>query len=871
VLYRSDAFTVTATSVRQGPFRAVARGRDRIESNYQRAAVEVNFKFSLNGEDNERVPGEDHLIYLRPRDGRLITPVYTFGVLDPPATPEPRLAAEEPEEGPVAVTFRLDLRHVLAAMETAGSYEPPNGEPIAAGDLEGVYAVGNVAPLSWDFGALRPGAPAELRDPDGDGIFEVTLTFAATFSRPLQEDGTVVWERGRDLSRFPAHSSPQPLVDALYRLALEELLELRNAEGTFDAGARWPGVWTRDLAWSTLLGLALVAPEEVRRGLEARVDGEGRIRQDSGSGGSWPVSTDRVAWALAAWELYAATGDREWLRTAHDVIRRSLEADLVVAFDPATGLFRGETTFLDWREQSYPRWMEPADIGVSEALGTNVLHHGAHRVLGHMARLLGEPSERWDGVADAVARGIEEHLWRPDAGLHGAYLYGRWFPGLEPRAEMLGEGLAVVTGAAGGERARRAVAAGPVVPFGVPSFWPYIPDVPPYHNAGVWPQVVGFRAWAAAEAGNTAAVEHALASLYRGAALFLTNKENWVAATGHFEGTEVNSDRFGASIAAQLATVYRVLFGIRLHEDRLELEPFVPPAWAGTRTLDGLRYRDATLAVTVHGFGAAPREVRLDGAVVPRAEVPADLTGEHRLEITLDGRMPGGSVNLVANLATPATPRPRWEAGVLTWPPVPGADRYEVVRDGRTVVVTRRDRAAVAVETGMAELQVRALDAAGLASFLSAPLRVGQDSATWLVEAEDAASEVGGASGAGVRLAVGSAALVVPFEVPVAGWYAIDLRYANGSGPVSYGDQAAIRTLAVDGRRAGTLLLPQRGMGRWDLFGDSNAVVVELGAGPHSLAVSLAPEDRNMNGAVNEALVDGVRFTRLAGGPTGAP
>jgi hypothetical protein len=60
-------------------------------------------------------------------------------------------------------------------------------------------------------------------------------------------------------------------------------------------------------------------------------------------------------------------------------------------------------------------------------------------------------------------------------------------------------------------------------------------------------------------------------------------------------------------------------------------------------------------------------------------------------------------------------------------------------------------------------------------------------------------------------------------------------------------------------------------MGRWDLFGDSNAVVVELGAGPHSLAVSLAPEDRNMNGAVNEALVDGVRFTRLAGGPTGAP
>ena len=880
VLYRSDAFTLTATSVEQGELHAVAVSRDRIESTYQRAATEVNFKFSLNGEDNERVPGEDHMVYLRPEGGRLVTPVYTFGVLDPPATPEPRPAAATPEEGPVEVTFRLDLGPALESWRTRGSYDPPSGAPIAAADFAGVYVVGNVPPLSWDFGALAPGSPVELHDPDGDGVYEVTLPFEASFARPQTADGRVIWKLERDLSRFPRHRSPQPLVDALHRLALEELLELRREDGALDAGGRWPGVWTRDLAWSTLLGLALVAPEQVRAGLLARVDEDGRIVQDGGTGGSWPISTDRVAWALAAWELYAATGDREWLATAYGVIRRSAEADLEVALDRETGLFRGESTFLDWREQSYPRWMTPADIGASQALGTNALHYGAYRVLARMARELGESEEsaaRWDGVAEAVRGGLDRHLWQEERGTYGTYRHGRAFPSLEPRPEMLGEALAVVLGAADEERRRRIVRRVPVVPFGVPSFWPYVPDVPPYHNAGVWPQVVGFHAWAAAEAGNAAAVEHALASLYRAAGLFLTNKENWVAATGHFEGTEVSSDRFQASAAAQLATVYRVLFGIRLHADRMELRPFVPRPYAGTRTLEGLRYRGAILNVTVHGFGDAPREVRLDGRVVPRAEIPAELTGEHTLEITLNGEMPAGGIELVGNVAAPATPEARLEGDRLVWHPVPGAARYEVVRNGEPLLVTEATEARAVETAGVAEYQVRAVDGRGLASFLGEPIRVGPDAATRIVEPPVATREPrAGRSDpehadhpvAGyARLTLDrNTALELPISVESAGWYAIDARYANGSGPVSYGDRAATRALEVDGRPAGTLLMPQRGADRWDDWGYTNPVRVYLEPGPHTVTVAYRPANRNMSGETDEALLDHLRVTRLAGG-----
>lgn len=870
-LYRSETFTVTDTSVRQGPFRAVATSRERIESNYQRAAGEVNFKFSINGLDNEHPPGDDYMIYLRPVGGRIITPVYRFGELEPPRTPEPMLASASREEGPVDVTFRLDLRHVLDSLRTYGVYTPPNGAPIRAGELEAVYVIGNTEPLSWDFGALIPDAPVRLHDPDGDGIYETTLRFDARFARPLTPDGRAVWALERDLGQFPTLESPHRLVDALHRLALEELLELQREDGALNAGGRWPGVWTRDLAWGALLGVVIAMPDAVKTGLLTRVDTLGRIIQDSGSGGSWPVSTDRVAWSLAAWELFSVTGDTAWLRTAHDVIRRSAEADLAVAFDSAAGLFRGESSFLDWREQSYPRWMDSKDIGHAQALGTNVLHYGSYVVLGRMARLLGEPAEQWDEVASAIREGLRGRLWQADAGFHAQYRYGRLSMAISPRAELLGEALAMILGIHDEDQLALAVRRAPVVPFGVPSFWPYIPDVPPYHNAGVWPQVVGFMAWASAEAGNAPAVEHALASLYRGAALFLTNKENWVATTGHFEGTEVNSDRFMASAAAQLATSYRVLFGIRLEADRMVFRPFVPRAYAGTRTLRNLRYRDATLTVTVHGFGGAPREVRLNGRIAPAAEIPATLTGAHTLEIMLDGSQPPDSLHLVDNVSAPRTPATRLEGSRMVWAPVAGAERYVVHRDGNPIAELSDTAFAVPDSGGIAEYQVRA-DGARHASFLSEPRRAGGAAATRIMEPAGAALETEGTGwdGAGyVTLDAASPPLDIALLVDRAGWYALDVRYANGSGAASYGYRGVARALLVDGVTAGTLLLPQRGIGRWDDWGYSNAVRVWLAAGNHVVSIAYRPEYRNMDGTVDRARIDHLRVARLAGDDAG--
>nr|MCU0627754.1 hypothetical protein [Gemmatimonadaceae bacterium] len=675
-LHRNERFEIGRDAVRQGDFEARALGRDTLVSSYPRAAREVHFKFGLNGADNEFAPGTEQLINLRlngadnefapgteqlinlrPRDGRIVTPAYVFGRAPEAAIPRP--VREAGEEGEARVTIRLDLRHVLGAIRDSGGYTPPQGARLTR--LERVTVIGDTEPLTWDIRAVPRGAAQDLLDPDGDGIYETTLAFRTDYSRSRLADGRAIWARRAALDAFPALESPEPLLDATYRLSLEELTQLVRTDGALSAGAKWPGVWTRDVSFASLLALAIVAPDAVRTSLLAKVDSTGRIIQDTGTGGSWPISSDRLTWALAAWELYAVTGDRDWLPRSYAILARSVAADRHAVIDPATGLANGESSFLDWREQSYPRWMQPADIYQSQAIGTNAVHHGAYRILARMARALGDTvaaplaiggtrelrATAWDAMADSLRRAIDTHLWLPGTGWYGQFRYGRLSPSVSPRAEALGLALTVLQGVADSARGAALVAAAPQVDFGTPTFWPFIPDERFYHNGSIWPFVTAFATWAAADVRNTAVVEHGLASLLRGTALFLTNKENMVAGTGHFEGTALNSDRQLWSVAGLLAMQYRVLFGLRFGADSLHFAPMVPPTYAGERTLRGVRWRGATLDITVRGTGSALSRMRLDGADVAGGALPATLAGRHVVVLELDGRWPASRMRHV--------------------------------------------------------------------------------------------------------------------------------------------------------------------------------------------------------------------------------
>ncbi|MET4105154.1 glycogen debranching protein [Hymenobacter sp. UYP22] len=871
LIWKNEAFALYADRVEQGPHMARAVSRTELTSNYQSPAnayqdPRISFKFSLNGQDNEMAPGQDHSLVALPKAGSTAaeTPVLTFGqqFVDKTAVPiNTYLVPNTP------LKIRLDMRPVLAAFKKQGYYTTYKGDKLYAQDFKGVFVAGNTAPLSWDFANLSNQPGAELKDPDGNGIYEVTLVL----NQPAAAKTTAGrWQQSLNTADFPQYHSSYPLTDALYNLALEEARRAVEPDSTFRTGQEWAGVWTRDISYSIILAQATLQPRVAMNSLLRKVSKQGRIIQDTGTGGAYPCSTDRMIWAVAAWEIYLVTGDREWLAKVYPIIKSSIEDDLQNAYDAQTGLVRGESSFLDWREQTYPRWMQPVDIYQSEDLGTNAVHFQANQVLTLMAEQLGEAAVARQArqQAERIRAGINQHLWQPDKGYYGQFLYGRNFLSRSPKAEALGEALSVLYGVADEARTKQVVARTPTTAFGIPCIYPQIPGIPPYHNNAVWPFVQSFWTLAAAKAGNEQAVLESMAAVYRPAALFLTNKENFVAENGDFAGTQINSSNMLWSLSGSLGLVYKVLFGMSFEPEGLVFRPFVPQALQGRRDLTGFRYRAAVLDIELQGFGNVINTITLDGQPLPAARVPATLTGRHTVRISLKNQLPAAApTNHVANQFAPETPVVRYAAGRLSWGTVAGATGYQVLRNGQFAARTTETSVALTPAT-YAEYQVLAINGQGLESFASEPLPVAAKPAQ-LVQLETVAARstrpATGFSGRGfveVSKTVNTR-LSIRVTAPETGLYALDFRYANGNGPINTNNRCAIRTLRLGERQLGTVVLPQRGVDEWSNWGFSNPVLVQLTKGTHPLTLTVEPANENMHGEVNQAMLDYLRVTRV--------
>ncbi len=103
----------------------------------------------------------------------------------------------------------------------------------------------------------------------------------------------------------------------------------------------------------------------------------------------------------------------------------------------------------------------------------------------------------------------------------------------------------------------------------------------------------------------------------------------------------------------------------------------------------------------------------------------------------------------------------------------------------------------------------------------------------------------------------------IPINITRPGWYAIDFRYANGNGPINTENKCAIRTLKVNNQFAGTIVLPQRGKDEWSNWGFSNSVRVYLEKGTQNITLSLEDYNDNMNGEINQAMLDYVRISKI--------
>lgn len=858
-LYTSDAFTLYKDSVVQGNNIARIISPTQIRSNYRSPASStfsrlIKFKISINERDNEMPPGSDHWVLI---GDETQSPIVVFGEKPAPLPEVPSTYLPVNYE----YTLRVDMSSVENQFEEKGYFEAYDGSRVAKADLKGFYIAGASLPLSWDFVGLEEKG-LKLQPTDEPGIYSLTVKFNPYRQEDNQDKE---WNLSVDISNRPKYTSDQPIVDALFNLSVEEATKNIEADSTFRTGAKWGGVWTRDISYSIILAFAYHEPEVAKISLRKKVN-RGRIVQDTGSGGAWPVSSDRVVWAIAAWEIYKVTGDQNWLDEVYPIIKNSLEDDYKTLHDPETGLYRGESSFLDWREQTYPKWMSNMDIAVSENLGTNVLHFQANTILAEMAKLKGETGDVYSKRADGIKAGINKYLWMKDKGYYAQYRYGRPNLSVSPRFEALGEALAVLFGVADQAIADTIISKSPVTEYGVTCIYPQIPGIPPYHNNAIWPFVQAYWNLAAAKTGNEAALNHGLASIYRAGAFFLSNYENMVAQTGDFLGTEINSDRMLWSMAGNLAMVYRVFMGMSFETDGLHFHPVIPQAYAGQRTLSNFNYRGAILDITVMGFGKNFRSVTMDGKPLQGGIVPADLTGKHSIQLVLsDQPFEETDIHLVPNHFSLPTPLVAREGNEMKCKPIEGATAYHIFKNGVFKEHSTATSYTVADED-YAEYKVSAMDKDGFESFSSEPILFAKNEMRFQFEEFVGASALPYTNFDGKGFVEISTLKNKTLEsivtIEKAGEYLIDVRYSNGSGPWNTDNKCAIRSLSVNGVNAGVLVFPQRGQDEWSDWGFSNSQSIKLNAGENLIKISFEDWNNNMNVEVNTAMLDYMRVIR---------
>ena len=432
------------------------------------------------------------------------------------------------------------------------------------------------------------------------------------------------------------------LFDALFAMAVDETWQnsvKQVKDGSFrkgqpvpctcyQTGASWTWAWTRDTAYAVDLALASYAPQRSKNTLlfkisdrKAKTGGKGpQIIQDTGTGGSWPVSSDRVVWALSAWRLALVlppTERKRFLLKAYPALSTTLQLDRKVLFDTKDGLYRGEQSFLDWREQTYPSWTKKRlwHIAMSKALSTNMTHLIAFEAAAKMAKALGKSTEEklyltW---SQDLRKSIQQKFYIASVGLYSSMLTTTLDPSAVYKYDLLGNALAILWGIADRQTAKKVVSSYPHSDKGPPVVWPQQPFTPIYHNRAIWPFVTAYWIRAAKHAKHAKAVSHNMRSMVRGAALNLSNMENFeflsgtnYVRDGKYSGPIVNSRRQLWSVAGYLSMVQDILFGLELHEQGIRFLPFFPrelrQAWfpANTMSLHGFMYQGKRLDITLH-------------------------------------------------------------------------------------------------------------------------------------------------------------------------------------------------------------------------------------------------------------------------------
>ena len=709
------------------------------------------------------------------------------------------------------------------------------------------------------------------------------------------------------VSALPSVKTGNSEIDRLVLLTQEEVQKNIRTDGTFCAGAKWPTAWTRDMSYAIDLSLSFLFPETVEKSLESRIENKS-VLQDTGSGGSYPVSTDRITWITAAYDYSLVKQSPEYFKKVYEVASNTLEKDYNVNYDGTNGLFRGESSFLDWREQTYPRWATNEYIAESYALGTNMMYYSALAKTALLSKKTGAPAEEtklWENRTESLKEAILKNFWIPEKKYFSSLLLKDIYTYSYQGYETLGESLGVILGISPEDSYKNVTGAVKPQQYGLSVVAPQLTGIPPYHNDAVWPFVQGYRIMACKKAKDAFNAQKEFETMIQAAKKFGTFKENYVASD-FSPDTQINSDSQLWSDAGFLACIYRILFGINFTESGISLSPFVFEKNAAPLELKNLAFAGNSLSLTVKGYGDTIKSFTVNGKPVSSDYViPYGNKENYSVQIEL-----GESEAFKDSFDSEKQVKPWFDAGTF----VPSIPNTRVDCDGKTTEVAfkQKNNGGWKIVTDSKSLITRENNVTlkpsdtvilslayalpeqydeNIPLFPSKTVRAENTANTKLYEAEKAETSGGSIaqednsysddekaktvkiSEALLKTEANASSYVKDFgktegeyieftvQAKKSGNYAVDFRFKNGHGPINTGEKCAVLAISSDGKLLRRLAFPQQGS--WSSWSFTAPTVIYLEKGSHKIRLYTDKWCRTQHDSLNSVHIDLMRVAHI--------
>jgi len=322
------------------------------------------------------------------------------------------------------------------------------------------------------------------------------------------------------------------------------------------------------------------------------------------------------------------------------------------------------------------------------------------------------------------------------------------------------------------------------------------------------------------------------------------------------------------SLSGSISLVYKVLFGIIFNADNLSFTPFVPKVFNGTRTLTNFKYRNAVLNIEMDGYGNSIKSFLIDGKESAEHQVSSGLEGNHQIKIILSNKdIPSKKINAVENIFSPQIPEVNYKDGTLSWNDTSKNISYQILQNGKTLKESSGTSLKID-SNNYNDYQIIAVSNNKTESFASEPLAVYPSANQQIVEIEDFAQKSNkpyqGFTGKGFVEISKTENRKIDFSINVNedGNYILDVRYANGNGPINTENKCAFRTITIDDKIRATLVFPQRGKEEWSNWSWSNSMRLTLTKGLHHFSISFESWNENMNEEINQAMLDCIRLLK---------